>query len=35
MTYNDGDPDPGLGQIQKYGRFKPFNGILTPLPYTT
>jgi hypothetical protein len=29
MTYNVGDPGPGLGQVQKYGRFKPFNRILT------
>ena len=29
MTYDVGNPDPGLGQAHKYGGVKPFNGIPT------
>jgi hypothetical protein len=31
MTYDVGNPDPGLGQAQKCGRVKPVNGIPTLL----
>jgi len=31
MTYDIGNPGPGLGQAQKCGWVKPFNGI-PPLP---
>jgi hypothetical protein len=30
MTYNIGNPDPGLEQAQIYGVIKPVNVILTP-----
>ena len=29
MTYDVGNPDPDLRQVQKYGGVKPFNGIPT------
>jgi len=29
MTYDIGNPGPGLGQTQKCGRVKPINGIPT------
>ena len=35
-TYDVGNPYPGLGQAQKYGGVKPFNGIPTlPLDLQT
>ena len=30
MTYDIGNPGPGLGQAHKCGRAKPVNGIPTP-----
>ena len=30
MTYDIGNPGPGLGQAHKCGRVKPVNGIPTP-----
>jgi len=27
MTYDIGNPGPGLGQAQKYARVKPVNGV--------
>ena len=34
MTYGMGNPDPGLGQAQKYGSIKQVNGIPTHLKYS-
>ena len=32
MTYDVGNPGPGLGQAQKCGRVKPVNGIYIYIP---